>query len=83
MKIAQDAQVDYIEVVLFTYSAFRIELQPQMHKENKSYVTRRTFLPPNVKTFSKEVRISIMLYLLLKGLGLGLGLFGGLIGYLR
>ena len=39
MKIAQDAQVDNIEVVLFTYSAFRIELQPQMQKENKSYVT--------------------------------------------
>ena len=35
------------------------------------------------ETFSREVRISRMIYVLLKGLGLGLGLFGGLIGYLR
>ena len=35
------------------------------------------------ETFSREVRISRMIYVLLKGLGLGLGIFGGLIGYLR
>ena len=44
----------HIEVVLFTYSIFRIKFQPQMHKENKSYVTRRTLLSvkrPNPKIF--------------------------------
>ena len=63
-----------------------------MHNENKSYVTylalkavlkRPKRLKKIPQTFSREVNIPRMIFLLLKGLGVGVGLFGGLIGYLR